>query len=269
MDGVQGLGVQHQEQVATEGSLSPPVDVVDLATQAGAQTTGLAVTAHQAFTPSLKVVLAAAFGALALLATVISSAAIGRVADKRIRADIGAEFISAAENVAALLDRGLFERLRDVQVAASLDAMIDTNVTIDGRRRILERLQETYPDYAILGYIGADGRVVETNSGILRGADVSGREYFQRGKQGPFVSDVHDAILMAPLLGRGPDNPPRFVDLAAPVRAADNALVGVVGAHLYWEWAEGIERHVMAPVLARHPGAEAFILSKSSGQNLG
>ncbi|MFC0389340.1 HWE histidine kinase domain-containing protein [Muricoccus vinaceus] len=214
-------------------------------------------------------VLSTAFGALALLAAVISSAAIGRVADGRIRADIGAEFTSAAENVAALLDRGLFERLRDVQVAASLDTMIDTNVTLDGRRRILKRLQETYPDYAVLGYIGADGRVVETSSGILRGADVSGREYFQRGKQGPFVSDVHDAILMAPLLGRGSDNPPRFVDLAAPVRAADNALVGVVAAHLYWEWAEGIERHVMAPILARHPGAEAFILSKTGQVLLG
>ena len=127
MDGVQGLGVQHQEQVATERSLSPPVDVVDLVTQAGAQATGLAVAAPPVFTPSLKVVLSTAFGALALLAAVISSAAIGRVADKRIRADIGAEFTSAAENVATLLDRGLFERLRDVQVAASLDTMIDTN----------------------------------------------------------------------------------------------------------------------------------------------
>ncbi|MFC0386783.1 sensor histidine kinase [Muricoccus vinaceus] len=247
----------------------PSADATNAAIQAGEQATSLPVAAPRVFTPSLKVVLSTAFGALALLTAVISSAAIGHVADKRIRADIGAEFTSAAEHVAALLDRGLFERLRDVQVAASLDTMIDTNVTIDGRRRILERLQETYPDYAILGYIGADGRVVETSSGILRGADVSGREYFQRGKQGPFVSDVHDAILMAPLLGRGPDNPPRFVDLAAPVRAADNALVGVVGAHLYWEWAEGIERHVMAPILARHPGAEAFILSRQGQVLLG
>lgn len=30
----------------------------------------------------------------------------------------------------------------------------------------------------------------------------------------PFVGEVRDAKLMAPLLGRPPENPPRFVDIA-------------------------------------------------------
>ncbi|WP_084698567.1 HWE histidine kinase domain-containing protein [Muricoccus aerilatus] len=219
--------------------------------------------------PSLRTVLAASFGALGLIATLASSLAVGRIADRRIRADIGAEFAAAAERVADLLDRGLFERLRDVQVAASLDAMTDREATPAARQAMLRRLQDTYPDYAILFFINPDGRVQATSSGILMGADVSKREYFREGLERPFVADVHEALLMAPLLGRAPENPPRFVDLSAPVRAADGTLVGVVGAHLFWEWAEGIERDVMAPLLARHPGAEALVLSRDGQVLLG
>ena len=219
--------------------------------------------------PSLRTVLAASFGALGLIATLASSLAVGRIADRRIRADIGAEFAAAAERVADLLDRGLFERLRDVQVAASLDAMTDREAAPAARQAMLRRLQETYPDYAILFFIDPDGRVQATSSGILIGADVSKREYFRNGLERPFVADVHDALLMAPLLGRAPEYSPRFVDLSAPVRAADGTLVGVVGAHLFWEWAEGIERDVMAPLLARHPGAEALVLSQDGQVLLG
>jgi PAS domain S-box-containing protein len=218
---------------------------------------------------SLRAVLAASFGTLGLVAALASSLAVGKIADRRIRADIGAEFAAAAERLADLLDRGLFERLRDVQVAASLDAMADGKAAPASRQAVLRRLQETYPDYAILLFIAPDGRIQATSSGILTGADVSQREYFRRGAEGPFVADVHEATLMAPFLGRGPDNPPRFVDLSAPVRAPDGAMIGVVAAHLFWEWAEGIGRHVMAPLLARHPGAEAIVFSRSGEVLLG
>ncbi len=220
--------------------------------------------------PGLRAVLAGAFGGLGLLAALASSLAVGKAADRRIRADIGAEFSAAAERAADLLDRGLFERLRDVQVAAtSLTLMAGSHQTLVSRRALLHRFQETYPDYAILFLIGPDGRVIATSSGAFEGGDVSHREYFQRALKGPIVADLHDALLMAPCLGRGPENPPRFVDLAAPVYAADGTLTGVVAAHLFWEWAEGIERDVMQPVLARHPGAEALVLSRDGRVLLG
>jgi two-component sensor histidine kinase len=217
----------------------------------------------------LRAVLAICFGGLGLIAALASSLAVAAVADRRIRADIGAEFTAAAERVADLLDRGLFERLRDVQVAASLEAIADPKAPPASRQAVLRRLQETYPDYAILFFIGPDGRIQSTSSGILVGTDVSRREYFRRGMEQPFVADVHDGKLMAPVLGRGPENIPRFVDLSAPVRAADGTLVGVVAAHLFWEWAEGIERHVMRPLLMRHPGAEAIVFSRDGEVLLG
>jgi len=219
--------------------------------------------------PGLRVVLAAAFGLLGLLGTFASSLAVGELAGRRIRADIGAEFAGTAERVADLLDRGLFERLRDIQVAASLESMADPAASPATRRAVLRRLQETYPDYALLMFIDPAGTVTATSTGLLEGVNVARRDYFRRGLEGPAVEDLHDAILMAPLLNRPPENPPRFVDLAAPVRGPDGSPVGVVAAHLFWEWAEGIERHVMAPLRNRHPGAEAFVLSREGRVLLG
>lgn len=219
--------------------------------------------------PSLRTVLAGAFGLLGLLAALAVSLVVGDLADQRLRADIGAEFAATAERAADLLDRGLLERLRDIQVAASLDAMREPTATPASRRAVLQRLQETYPEYAILFFIGTDGRMLVSSTGALEGVDVSRRAYFLEGRTGPFVGEVHDGSLMAAVLGRPSDNPPRFVDLAAPVQAPDGSLLGVVVAHLYWEWAEGIQRDVMAPVLSRHPGAEALILARDGQVLLG
>jgi diguanylate cyclase len=56
-----------------------------------------------------------------------------------------------------------------------------------------------------------------TNDGIVRastipkvlGADVSKRDYFLEGRKAPFAGDVHDALLLASILGGDPANPPR------------------------------------------------------------
>lgn len=217
----------------------------------------------------LRTVLAGAFGLLGLVAALAVSLAVGDLAGSRLRADIGAEFAATAERAADLLDRGLFERLRDIQIAAAMDNMSDPAATPAARRAVLRRLQETYPDYALLFFVGPDGRMLVSSSGALEGIDVGQRSYFLEGRAGPFVGEVHDGSLMAALLGRPADNPPRFVDLAAPVKAPDGSLLGVVVAHLYWEWAEGIEHDVMAPVQARHPGAEALILAQDGQVLLG
>jgi hypothetical protein len=164
----------------------------------GAETRGQAAGLDGVAQPraGIRTVLAAAFGALGLLAALAASLTVGVVADRRLRADIGAEFAAAAERAADLLDRGLFERLRDLQVAASLDTMRDPEATPATRRAVLRRLHETYPDYAILFFVSPAGQLLATSSGLLEGADVARREYFLRGREAPFVGDVRDALLM-------------------------------------------------------------------------
>ncbi|EFH10974.1 PDC sensor domain-containing protein, partial [Teichococcus cervicalis] len=217
--------------------------------------------------PGLRAVLAAAFGALGLLVALISSWASGEMANRRLRADIGAELAAIAERTADLLDRGLHERLREIRMAATLQPLRDPEASPQARRELLAWLQHTYPEYAILFFISAEGRVMESSRGVLEGVNVAHREYFRAAHEGPLLVDVHDAVLMSPLLGRPPENPARFVDLAAPVIDMEGRLRGVLAAHLYWEWAEDIDRHVMLTVLHRHPGAEALLFS-AEGQLL-
>lgn len=220
--------------------------------------------------PGMRSLLAIAVGGLAFAATLAAGSLASRAATEQLRQGAAAELTQAARHLADTLDRGMFERWRDVQIAAAHPVLRDPAAAPEAKRGVLRLLQRTYPDYAVLGLIGLDGRVEVTSLGVLEGVDVSRRDYFIGGRDGPFVGDLHDAVLMAKLLGNRPNGePPRFVDFAAPVAGPDGAPAGVLVAHLFWDWAEGVERGVLEPVRAARPGAEALVLARDGAVLLG
>ena len=92
-----------------------------------------------------------------------------------------------------------------------------------------------------IGYETPSPIQAATIPAMLEGRDVKDRPWFTGGRQGSFIGDPHHAKLLAPLLPTGPDGePPRFVDVAVPVFDASGAVNGVLGAHLYWDWAQAI-----------------------------
>ena len=97
-----------------------------------------------------------------------------------------------------------------------------------------------------LGVADVNGKVLAASRGLLEGEDVSQRPWFRRGLAGPFAGDVHEAVLLAKALGRAGE-PIRFVDFAAPVRAPDGAVAGVVGLHVNWEWLKDQLASLSAP----------------------
>jgi hypothetical protein len=56
----------------------------------------------------------------------------------------GEAFALRAKNALDVLDRGMFERSREIQNAAILDEIRNPLVPIDHKREILERLQATF-----------------------------------------------------------------------------------------------------------------------------
>src|SRR5262249_9656898 len=79
----------------------------------------------------------------------------------------------------------------------------------------------------------------------------------------PAVLDVHEAQLLANLLGPSPDGGPfRFIDIVAPVRAADDAVIGVLAAHLSLSWASDQRDELLA---ARNPELQERILILDRG----
>ena len=88
------------------------------------------------------------------------------------------------------------------------------------------------------GYARIDGSVVAGSNGLLQGVDVGERLWFQRGLEGPFAGDVHEAVLLASLLPGNDGEPLSFLDLATPVRDANGNPIGVLGFHLNFAWAQ-------------------------------
>lgn len=89
------------------------------------------------------------------------------------------------------------------------------------------------------GYVRADGTVTSASGGLLVGQNVAARPWFQEGLEGDFAGDVHEALLLADLLGPLPDGSPRrFLDFATPVLDANQRVAGVLGLHIDFSWAE-------------------------------
>ncbi len=211
--------------------------------------------------PPLRVILAAAFGGIALLAALVTSLLAGDAASRRIEANQLAMLDAAAARFAERLDRDMAARWRDVQVATRLPLMREPETPPETRRLILRQLHDTYAAYALLAFVAPDGRVVADSRQLLEGQDASGRPFVQEAMRRPVVEDVHDALLMARALGDGERL--RLLDLAAPVHAADGRLLGVIAAHLNWSWAAEV---IGTPRVGE---AEVLILSRAGEVLLG
>ncbi|MDP2769618.1 MAG: hypothetical protein Q8O81_07260 [Giesbergeria sp.] len=104
-------------------------------------------------------------------------------------------------------------------------------------RRSLEQRRGLREEYAWIGVTDPQGTVVQAVDGILQGQSVAQRPWFIEGQTGVYTGDVHNAVLLEKLLPPQPlSEPLRFIDIAAPIRNPDGALVGVVGAHIHWRW---------------------------------
>lgn len=87
------------------------------------------------------------------------------------------------------------------------------------------------------GVADTSGKVRQAVHGLLVNQSVLERPWFKAGLKGPYTGDPHEAVLLAKLL------PPdasgellRFIDFAAPIRTADGSVVGVLSAHVHWNW---------------------------------
>ncbi len=105
-------------------------------------------------------------------------------------------------------------------------------------RGILDGIVGDQTRVSWVGFARTDGTVVTASGGLLEGVDVSARPWFQAGLQGNFAGDVHDAVLLNRLLGGSDENPLQFIDLALPVRRPDGEVIGVLGNHISFAWAE-------------------------------
>lgn len=164
------------------------------------------------------------------------------------------------------LNRVVEQATGDARVLAALPQVRQARSPASARAA-LEALQYTFPDYAWIGLAGTDGKVIASTKGLLEGANVSARPWFQTGQQGVRASDYHPAKLLDKLLPHAPD-PWRFVDVATPVFSNDGELFAVLGMHLSWDWARRQARKLLTPAL-REYGAEILVVRDDGTVMLG
>ncbi|MEE1612905.1 sensor domain-containing diguanylate cyclase [Microvirga sp. CF3016] len=209
-------------------------------------------------------------GVLCLALVCVLAAGAAYIAQSRVRQIVMSNEAHDAALTTSTLDRGMFERYREIRNLAAMPPLKDIwrgDPTVI--RQVLEQLRTSYPDYAWIGYVTPEGTVRAATQGMLEGQSVQARPWFQDGLKGPAVGDVHEAKLLAALLGPGPNNEPfRFVDVAAPVRDESGRVVGVIGAHLSWTWAEE-RRQTILRSQARSNGKSIWILSGDGTMLLG
>ena len=152
-----------------------------------------------------------------------------------------------AQSMADRLDQEMFERFREIGNFASLHPLRDSwDGDPDAIRRLLDQMQRTLPRYAWIGYASLDGEIQAATGGTLEGVSVAERPWFIAGAQATSALDLHEAKLLADILGPSEDGAPfRFVDVAAPVRDEAGNVRGVLGAHLSWSWAQSVRSYLL------------------------
>jgi diguanylate cyclase (GGDEF)-like protein len=176
---------------------------------------------------------------LCLGITAVVALAAAELARRQAERLIGAEMANLSGSMAESLDIVMHARLSEIRTIAELDSLRAMWVQDPPRLRALfDGVQRGIPEFTWIGFADRNGKVLAATKGMLEGVSVAERPWFRQGLEKSTAVDVHDAKLLSQLLGPGADGEPlRFVDVATPVRDANGSIVGVLGAHLDWQWA--------------------------------
>jgi PAS domain S-box-containing protein len=215
---------------------------------------------HRLIPRGLGARLALAFTLMSGILTLLLVEVVERSATAQVKTSIGGGLGEMAMQTADKLDRGMYERFREVRLMARRNDLISPATSQAERRRILADMQSTYGYYEWIGLAAMDGTVLVEARGLLEGKNVAKRPWFSNALAGTYVGDVHEAVLLAKLLPVQQGEPRRFVDVAFPYLDANGQPAGVMGTHLSWEWAREVERSIIAPVQTRNK-VQALIVS--------
>ena len=222
---------------------------------------------HIRHAPGLRFWLGMTYGGLALALVVLVSVLVERTAARQLQQGVGVSLSTTASDLSSRLDDGLRERLDDMR-ALSVLPLLDLEAIDRGTlQQHFQQLAQSFPDYAWIGLVDANGQVVVAKDGLLEGQDVSARPWFTAALEGPYVGDLHEALLLEQLLPAD-DEPLRFLDVAAPVIGPAGTAEGVVAAHLSWAWARRLATQ-LDPAGAGISGAELIVISADGVAILG
>ena len=177
------------------------------------------------------------FGGLSLLTLLCVGLYVGRLTTQQMAVSAGASVHAMALTAADLLGAGLRERELDIVLLSQAPHFTRGDLTHPDLLLSLQRRRAVRQEFAWMGVVDPQGKVIQAVDGLLQGQSVAQRPWFIAARSGVYAGDVHEALLLEKMLPKPPDGEPlRFIDFAAPMRSPVGELLGVVGAHVDWRW---------------------------------
>ncbi|MBU2412885.1 MAG: cache domain-containing protein, partial [Gammaproteobacteria bacterium] len=179
-------------------------------------------------------------GGLLLSLSLVLITSFYQLTSSRLATASGESLVNLSQSISNMLSANLMEREREVVLLSKRTSLYETQ-DLSGLQYAIDQIKSSYKDYAWIGFANVDGVVLASSNGVLKEADVSQRPWFISGRSGPFIGNVHKALLLENLLPKTKDGSPiRFVDFAAPVIGESGELKGVVATHADWAWVKEI-----------------------------
>lgn len=184
------------------------------------------------------------FGSFAAVLVICLCLLGSEMIQQRLQQQAADNLRSVAHNAAVTLQQDLLQQIRRTQVLAKSRELWEQGLDSRSVALLLNRMQQINPHNVWIGVTDVHGKVLNASGDMLKGVSVAQRPWFQEAFSGPSISEVHTAKLLAELLPASASGEPlRLVDFSAPIHDPQGKLLGVLGIHGNWEWAnESVER---------------------------
>ncbi len=195
-------------------------------------------------------------GILSFLISMVVGHYANNISTQQLEDKAAQSLIKLSKNTANILDREMLERYREIEFAATLYPLIDKNSKKEQKREFIEKIKNKQKHHEWIGFALPDGTVDVGTNGYLEGKNVRARPWLPAGLKGPYIGDVHDALLLAKLLPNTSGESIYFTDVAFPVKSKEGELLGVLCTHLMWQWTRDVVRSIQ-----KEHGVDIFLLA--------
>lgn len=185
---------------------------------------------------SLRARAALILGGGAIVFTLLIAWIGGTLLRRHLESQLGATFESLAAQVSNTLDRRLYERFRELQFVASLPSLRDPRTDPAERRRVLEALQVSVPDFAWVGVADPSGYIVAATQKQFEKESARELRWFVQAQEHPYAGPLREFPALTGSMPV-PDRDPRVLDIAVPIIGMNGEFAGVVASHVRWGWA--------------------------------
>lgn len=209
--------------------------------------------------PTLAAWLVAAFSVLSVVLTAVIALVIERNASGDVEHSIGSNLAVLARQMSNRLDRGMFERFREMQLMSARLSRLPDDALVQAE---LDAAKNSYSYYLWMGLAREDGVVLAASDDALVGENLASQPWFRNALAGSNLGPVHEEALprqVSPERRRQ-----RFYDVAFPLKMGGE--LRVLGAYVSWEWAQDVRRAVFG---TESMAAEPLVISRAGVVLLG